>query len=73
MTGESDSIPRRRPPTIDLTATEIETERPAAEPGREEVRRMAALGRMSPRSARAGGLAVECNPTPSLVRPWVPW
>jgi hypothetical protein len=33
MTSESDSIPRRRPPTIDLTATEIETERPAAEAG----------------------------------------
>jgi hypothetical protein len=28
--SESDSTPRRRPPTIDLTATEIETERPAA-------------------------------------------
>ncbi len=33
MTSESDSTPRRRPPTIDLTATEIETERPAAESG----------------------------------------
>jgi len=33
MTSESDSTPRRRPPTIDLTATEIETERPAAEAG----------------------------------------
>jgi hypothetical protein len=31
MTSESDSPPRRRPPTIDLTATEIETEKPAAE------------------------------------------
>jgi hypothetical protein len=31
MTSESDSTPRRRPPTIDLTATEIETERPPAE------------------------------------------
>lgn len=31
MTSESDSTPRRRPPTIDLTATEIETERPATE------------------------------------------
>jgi hypothetical protein len=29
MTSEPDSIPRRRPPTIDLTATEIETENPA--------------------------------------------
>jgi hypothetical protein len=33
MTSEPDSTPRRRPPTIDLTATEIETEKPAAEPG----------------------------------------
>jgi hypothetical protein len=33
MTSESDSTPRRRPPTIDLTATEIESERPAAEAG----------------------------------------
>jgi hypothetical protein len=35
MTSESDSTPRRRPPTIDLTATEIGTERPAAEAGLE--------------------------------------
>jgi hypothetical protein len=33
MTSESDGTPRRRPPTIDLTATEVETERPAAEAG----------------------------------------
>lgn len=32
MTSEPDSTPRRRPPTIDLTATEIETE-PPAQPG----------------------------------------
>ena len=31
MTSEPDSTPRRRPPTIDLTATKIETERPAPE------------------------------------------
>jgi hypothetical protein len=36
MTSESDSTPRRRPPTIDLTATEIETERPPAEAGLRE-------------------------------------
>jgi hypothetical protein len=36
MTSESDSPPRRRPPTIDLTATEIETEKPAAEASRRE-------------------------------------
>jgi hypothetical protein len=32
--SESDSTPRRRPPTIDLTATEVDAEKPAAaEPG----------------------------------------
>jgi hypothetical protein len=30
MTSEPDSTPKRRPPTIDLTATEIEPEKPAA-------------------------------------------
>jgi hypothetical protein len=29
MTGESDSTPRRRPPTIDLTATEVGADKPA--------------------------------------------
>jgi hypothetical protein len=33
MTSEPESAPRRRPPTIDLTATEIPSEKPAAEPG----------------------------------------
>ena len=32
MTSEPDSTPRRRPPTIDLTATEVEAEKPAAAP-----------------------------------------
>jgi hypothetical protein len=36
MTSESDSTPRRRPPTIDLTATEVAIERSAPEPGHEE-------------------------------------
>jgi hypothetical protein len=36
MTSESESTPRRRPPTIDLTATEIETESPAAAAGHAE-------------------------------------
>jgi hypothetical protein len=31
MTSEPDSTPRRRPPTIDLTATEVDAEKPAAE------------------------------------------
>jgi len=30
MTSEPDSTPRRRPPTIDLTATEVEADKPAA-------------------------------------------
>jgi hypothetical protein len=30
MTSDTDSTPRRRPPTIDLTATEVEAEKPAA-------------------------------------------
>jgi hypothetical protein len=30
--SEPDSTPRRRPPTIDLTATEVDAEKPAAEP-----------------------------------------
>jgi hypothetical protein len=38
MTSEPDSTPRRRPPTIDLTATEVDAEKPAAaaEPGPSE-------------------------------------
>jgi hypothetical protein len=37
MTSEPDSTPRRRPPTIDLTATEVDAEKPAAaqEPSQE--------------------------------------
>ena len=37
MTSEPDSTPRRRPPTIDLTATEVDAEKPAAgqEPAKE--------------------------------------
>lgn len=40
MTSEPDSTSRRRPPTIDLTATEIETETPErqAEPGNPKAR-----------------------------------
>src|SRR5271169_4790708 len=30
MTSEPDSTPRRKPPTIDLTATEVPPEKPAA-------------------------------------------
>ena len=31
--SEADNTPRRRPPTIDLTAKEVETARPAPQPG----------------------------------------
>ena len=30
MTSEPDDTPRRRPPTIDLKATEVEAEQPAS-------------------------------------------
>ena len=33
MTSEPDSTPRRRPPTIDLTATEVESDAPTSAPG----------------------------------------
>ncbi len=33
MTSDADSTPRRRPPTIDLTAKEVETERPSQTSG----------------------------------------
>ena len=33
MTSDADSTPRRRPPTIDLTAKEVETERPSQASG----------------------------------------
>jgi hypothetical protein len=42
--SEPDSTPRRRPPTIDLTATEVDAERPAAaqEPSQESAKEPAA-------------------------------
>jgi hypothetical protein len=44
MTSEPDSTPRRRPPTIDLTATEVDAEKPAAaqEPSQEPAKEAAA-------------------------------
>jgi hypothetical protein len=38
MPSEPDSTPRRRPPTIDLTATEVENEAPAQEGGAADAR-----------------------------------
>ena len=52
MTSEPDSTPRRRPPTIDLTATEVDAEKPAAAqtgarpPGRDD-----AASKQSPKPA----------------------
>jgi hypothetical protein len=48
--SEPDSTPRQRPPTIDLTATEVDAEKPAAvqEPSQEPATEPAAAGR--PRS-----------------------
>src|ERR1700733_1381178 len=65
MTSESDSTPRRRPPTIDLTATEVGPEKPAeAEaPGKDEAPASASAQPTANRSrshvitALAGGAA----------------
>jgi hypothetical protein len=45
--SEPDSTPRRRPPTIDLTATEVDAEKPAAaqEPPQEPAKEPTAAGR----------------------------
>jgi hypothetical protein len=62
MTSESDSPPRRRPPTIDLTATEIETERPAAELGHEESPMHGSAGPDEPEERASGGLGGRMQP-----------
>ncbi len=62
MTGESDSTPRRRPPTIDLTATEVETERPAAEPGHEESPAHGSAGPDEPEERVSGGPGGRMQP-----------
>ena len=59
MTSEPDSTPRRRPPTIDLTATEVDAEKPAAaqEPSQEPAKEPAAADAPSdghPANNRAG-------------------
>jgi len=57
MTSEPDSTPRRRPPTIDLTATEVAADKPAAgnDPTAEGARTDGASGQQSTEPA-AGGL-----------------
>jgi hypothetical protein len=61
MTSEPDSTPRRRPPTIDLTATEVDAEKPAAaqEPSQEPAKEPAAANAPSEGSSsqRSGGPA----------------
>src|SRR5580700_6383580 len=59
MTSEPDSTPRRRPPTIDLTATEVEKPAAAQEPSQEPVKEPAAANAPSEGSSgqQSGGPA----------------
>jgi hypothetical protein len=54
--SETDSTPRRRPPTIDLTATEVDAEKPAAapEPSQEPAKEPAAADAPGSSGQRAG-------------------
>jgi len=54
--SEPDSTPRRRPPTIDLTATEVDAERPAAaqEPSQEPAKEPAAAKASSDSGQQTG-------------------
>jgi hypothetical protein len=63
MTNEADSTPRRRPPTIDLTATEVAAEQPAGATGAEQSTAAGAgrgfhFGRLRPQAAHMIGAAV---------------
>jgi hypothetical protein len=55
MTSEPDSTPRRPPPTIDLKATEVGAEKPAAEPGDADAPAEASAAQ--PSGASGGGSA----------------
>jgi hypothetical protein len=62
MTSEADSTPRRRPPTIDLTATEVAAEQPAGATGAEQnaapgAGRRFHFGRLRPQVAHMIGAA----------------
>jgi hypothetical protein len=59
MTSEPDSTPRRRPPTIDLTATEVEKPAAAQEPSQEPAKEPAAANAPSEGSSgqQSGGPA----------------
>ena len=56
MTSEPDSTPRRRPPTIDLTATEVAADKPAAgnDPAAEGAQTDGASGQPSTKPAAGG-------------------
>jgi hypothetical protein len=56
MTSEPDSTPRRRPPTIDLTATEVAADKPAAgnDPAAEDAQTDGASGQPSTKPAAGG-------------------
>jgi hypothetical protein len=62
MTNEAEGTPRRRPPTIDLTATEVAAEQPAGASGAEQTaapgaRRGFDFGRLRPQAAHMIGAA----------------
>ena len=61
MTSEPDSTPRRRPPTIDLTATEVDAEKPAAAP-------QPGTGEPAPADARPDTGQQTGGPAPSRPR-----
>jgi hypothetical protein len=67
--SEPDSTPRRRPPTIDLTATEVDAEKPAAaqEPSQEPAKEPAAAD--APSDGSSGQQTGE--PAPGRPRPSV--
>lgn len=67
MTSEADSTPRRRPPTIDLQATEVESEKRAGQQAGDDAPRVGDsrggtiahwLGRLRPQAAHLIGAAV---------------
>ena len=63
MTSDADSTPRRRPPTIDLTAKEVETERPSQTPAGRRPGPIARRKAMPRAPACLGGLPIRRNPT----------
>jgi hypothetical protein len=62
MTSEPDSTPRRRPPTIDLTAKEVETDKPAQAAGGPEAASNRADERGATGERAAWNLAARLKP-----------